>query len=437
MRHLGFVVALSIAPVWAQVTIEDVVRRAGERYAGVQVSIEQASLAAAAVQQARLAFLPRGDFFAQANLATRNNVYGMLMPNRVIPPISGPVSGTNAGTSAFGTAVGFLISWEPLDMGQRKAHVATMDAGQKRAVWGVARTRFEVEATAADAFLTVLAADETVARARAGVERAGSLEKIVEAQTKAGLRPDADLARATAERVMSEAQVIQAEHAARLGRIAVAQYVGGSWVEVKPMALFLARPAAMAEPGGAVALHPALQQQSAAVHEAELRRHEALIAWRPRFQTDTALFARGVDSGPNFYNWGVGLSVLFPVLDLPMIRAKRMEEMHRAQGETARLQKLTTDLNADLERARAGVDLAIRLAATTPPQLQAARAVQSQAVARYQAGLANMVDVADAQRLLLQAEIDDGLAKLNVWRAQLGVAIAAGDLTPFLERAKR
>ena len=77
------------------------------------------------------------------------------------------------------------------------------------------------------------------------------------------------------------------------------------------------------------------------------------------------------------------------------------------------------------------------MAATIPPQLEAARAAQSQAVARYQAGLANMVDVADTQRLLLQAEIDDGLAKLNVWRAHLGVAIAAGDLGPFVERTKR
>ena len=137
MRYLGILLAVVAAPVWAQVTIEEVVRRSGERYAGVQISIEQASLAAAAVQQARLAYLPRGDFYAQANLATRNNVYGMLMPNRVIPPISGPPSATNAGTNVFGSAVGFLVTWEPFDFGQRKAHVATMDAGQQRAVRGV------------------------------------------------------------------------------------------------------------------------------------------------------------------------------------------------------------------------------------------------------------------------------------------------------------
>ena len=34
-------------------------------------------------------------------------------------------------------------------------------------------------------------------------------------------------------------------------------------------------------------------------------------------------------------------------------------------------------------------------------------------------------------------EIDDALAKLAVWRAMLGVAVAAGDLEPFLRQAGR
>jgi hypothetical protein len=45
------------------------------------------------------------------------------------------------------------------------------------------------------------------------------------------------------------------------------------------------------------------------------------------------------------------------------------------------------------------------------------------------------VEVADAERLLTQAQIDDALAKLGVWRALLGVAAAEGDLQPFLESA--
>jgi hypothetical protein len=38
---------------------------------------------------------------------------------------------------------------------------------------------------------------------------------------------------------------------------------------------------------------------------------------------------------------------------------------------------------------------------------------------------------------LAQAEADDAVARLGVWRAFLVVTQAAGDLTPFLERLRR
>jgi outer membrane protein TolC len=47
------------------------------------------------------------------------------------------------------------------------------------------------------------------------------------------------------------------------------------------------------------------------------------------------------------------------------------------------------------------------------------------------------VDVADAQRLLAQAEIDDALARLSVWRALLAWQAALGDIRPFLDQASQ
>ena len=119
------------------------VRRAGERYAGVQVSIEARVTRGGGGAAGALAYLPRGDFYAQANLATRNNVYRML-PEPRDPSISDRRPQQMRARNVFGSAVGFLVNWEPFDLGRRKAHVATMDAGQRRAVWGVARTRFEL-----------------------------------------------------------------------------------------------------------------------------------------------------------------------------------------------------------------------------------------------------------------------------------------------------
>jgi outer membrane protein TolC len=76
------------------------------------------------------------------------------------------------------------------------------------------------------------------------------------------------------------------------------------------------------------------------------------------------------------------------------------------------------------------------VAVLLPRQLEAARAAEQQATARYRAGLGTLIEVADAQRLLTQTEIDDSLARLNVWRSILSVAAADGDLAPFLNQVK-
>ena len=65
----------------------------------------------------------------------------------------------------------------------------------------------------------------------------------------------------------------------------------------------------------------------------------------------------------------------------------------------------------------------------------AAGVALQQATARYEAGLGTIVELADAQRLSTQAEIDDALARLGVWRALLGVDAAAGDIQPFIASA--
>ena len=66
-------------------------------------------------------------------------------------------------------------------------------------------------------------------------------------------------------------------------------------------------------------------------------------------------------------------------------------------------------------------------------ELQAARETETQARARYRSGLTTVVEVAEAQSLLVQAESDDALARLAVWNNLASVAAAQGDLQPFLQ----
>jgi outer membrane protein TolC len=70
------------------------------------------------------------------------------------------------------------------------------------------------------------------------------------------------------------------------------------------------------------------------------------------------------------------------------------------------------------------LDAARAIAQNTPVQLTAAQQSESQARARYHAGLASIVEVAEAQNLLAGAEYQDAVARVDVWRRSLAQAIA-------------
>ena len=103
----------------------------------------------------------------------------------------------------------------------------------------------------------------------------------------------------------------------------------------------------------------------------------------------------------------------------------------------AQYQMIATNLQAQFNAALATLTGARRVAANTPVEVSSARTALQQATARYQSGLAPIDDVAQAQRLLMQAQIDDALARLNVWRALLQIATARGDIQPFLAEASQ
>src|SRR5580698_4233102 len=128
----------------AGLTLGQAMDEALKNYPLVRVSQEQIRAAAAGIQLARTAYLPRVDLLAQANRATRNNVFGMLLPQGVIPSISGPVLGTNNLGSAWGSVVGTLLTWEPFDFGLRQAGVTAATAARTRQEATLQRTQFEV-----------------------------------------------------------------------------------------------------------------------------------------------------------------------------------------------------------------------------------------------------------------------------------------------------
>jgi outer membrane protein TolC len=432
-------------------TVGHAVQRALKNYPSIRVSQEQINAAAAGIRLARTAYLPHADALAQVDRGTRNNVFGLVLPQSVIPSISGPVLGTNNFGTTWGTALGVLVSWEPFDFGLRRANLAVASALEAESEAALKRTEYEIAVTTADACLTLAAAQETVRAAQAGVDRAGVLVRTITAQVNAQLRPGADASRADAELAAARTQWIQAQQAADVARATLSQFVGipPGQIDLDVSGL-LQSPPEQEVPALDPAKNPLALEQTAAVEETLARLRALERSYFPRFYLQGSAYARGSGAqtdgkilgglnglAPTTQNYALGFTVTFPLSDLPSIRARQAAQSATMRAQQARAAQIATDLRAQWNRAVAMFNGARRVAGNTPIQASAARTATQQATARYEAGLGTITEVAEAQRLLTQAEIDDALARLAVWRGLLGVAAAAGDIQPFVAEAGR
>ena len=428
-------------------TLEEAVEFALKNYPAVRASLERVRAAQAGVGVARTSYLPRTDLLWQSNRATDNNITGLTIPNSVIAPITGPVPLSPSNRSAWGSASGLLFSWEPLDFGYRGARVDAARAAQNRAAAEASLTRLDVSVATVNAYLTLLAAEQTVRAAQADVERRETFAKSVHVLVDNQLRAGANASRADAELARARVNLARAQQQAATSRAQLADILGiaDQVVEVRESVLVGAPPAS-APAAASVALNPFAQVQHARVQEEQSLVHALDRSYYPKLYLQSVVMGRGsgVDAtgkflggteglGPDRANWAAGLSVTFPVFDIFSIKSKKAVEAGNERAEEARYDQALQDLTGQLRKAQASLDGARKVAENTPLELDAARTTETQERARYQAGLATLVDVADSQSLLVQAEIDDALARLAVWQNLAAVAAAQGDLGPFLQ----
>jgi outer membrane protein len=435
------------APPAQPLTLDQAVEYAVAHYPTIRAALERVNVSDAGVDVARSAYLPRLDSLWQSNRATANNIFGQLLPQSVIPALTGPVLPAASSDSVWGSAVGALFAWEPFDFGLRGAGVRSAEAALARARAGEALTRLDVQTAVARAFLVVAATKRAVTAAQADVDRRDTLRRTIHTLVDNQLRPGAEASRADAERAAAETRLIQAKQRAALAETAFMRVLGlpsGS-VAIAGDALIARLPGAEVPAAGASA-HPLAQVHRAAV--AEARASEALLARTdlPRVYLQSSVFARGSGAAPSGAldggadglelaraNWAAGVQVVFPnVFDFASLRARKAAASASTRVEAALYDEAQLTVTSQQQEAAALLEAARAVAANTPVQLAAAQQSESQARARYDAGLTSIVEVADAQSLLAQAELQDQLARVEVWDALLATAAAQGDLSPFL-----
>jgi len=240
--------------------------------------------------------------------------------------------------------------------------------------------------------------------------------------------------------------LVQAQQAQDIARALLSQFIGIPPAQITvTSARLLQLPPEQTASSFDAARNPIAVEQNALIDQKKAELQVLAKSYVPRIFAQGSAYARGTGARtdgtrlagangltPDTQNYALGFSITFPLFDFASIRAREAGQSAALRAETARYQQITTELTTRRNVAVAALDGSRKIAANTPVAVSAAMTATQQANARYQAGLGTIVEVADAQRLLTQSEIDDALARLGVWRAMLSTAAAAGDIQPFL-----
>lgn len=428
-----------------KLTLAQAIAAAEANYPRVRAALEQQNAARAGVSVARTAYLPKADLLWQTNRATANNIYGLLLPQPVISSLTGPVIPSDITRSAWSSAGGMLLAWQPFDFGARSAQVDVAAHNAQAVGAALSLTKIEVALAAANAYFDLATAQQLAATTQANVNRlqvfANSVHVLVENQLRAG----ADAAQADAQLAFARTQSINATTAVEVRRAVLANLVGAPIEDVDATQL-LTPPT---EPAAALKVsdHPAAQQEAALVGQQQARLAFLNRSYVPQFNLLAALSGRGAGTAlngifpggahglaPDTLNWAAGAQVTFPAFEFFNLRAQKKVQAANVRVEQARYSQVLSDLSAQVLQAQAQLTGAQQIAQNTPVEQAAAQQSEQQQRARFQSGLATVIDVAAAESLLVQAEADDAVARLNVWRALAALAAARGDLTPFINQ---
>jgi outer membrane protein TolC len=428
-------------------TIEEAIAFARAHQPQVRAAVSRVAASRAEADLPRAARLPVVGVTAQLYGATANNTTGTsLTPSFMDLPRVGGTRSVEPGTLRpyAATIVAGGLNQELFDFGRIAAHAAASDAlvdvERQRERAATLDVVFDVE----EAGFAVLAAKAIVKAAGEAYDRSRAHRDLAKAAVDAGLRSPIELTRAEAD--LARFDIARTRAAGGLEE-ARATFAAAAGVDDPELDVGGAPKA----PPDLPALESAIAQASrrdprllAAVAElrAEEQRTRAIGAeMRPDLSLTATVSGRAGGAPPSgngeparfggwvpyVPNWDVGVVFSWPLFD-GTVRAREDASRARAAARRADVAVVRHEQVATIRVRYAAVKVARSALPGLERSVEAAHANYAQADARFQSGLATSVELADAEALRTNAEIQVALGRFELARARasFGRAIAEG-----------
>ncbi len=430
------------------ITLADALAYARTHQPEIRAGLARVEAERANAQVPRAQWLPVAGVTAQIYGATANNTTGTYLgtPSVDIPRIGATrtVDASHASLQPYATTiVAGGVTQELFDFGRIAAQSAAADALVTLRKHSVEAARLDVEFNVEEAFFAVHAAKGVLEASNGAYDRAKVHRDLAEAGVRSGLRSPIELTRAEADLERFDIGRLKAR-----GGVAIAQTVLAAAVGSQDAALDVSgtppspadMPALAAAVQRAQARDPRLLEAMARL-EAQAEQSRAIGAERrPDLFFTAGLSGRAGGAPPSsgntadasgllpiVPNWDVGAVLSIPLFDGTVDARKRasqaLEQVRRDEIDLAKQQLL-----AVVRQAYVSADLARQTLPTLQRAVTAAVANYAQADARFKAGLGTSVELADAEALRADAEIQVALGVFELARARaaLGRAIAEG-----------
>jgi outer membrane protein len=435
-------------PALRSMSLDEAISYARAHQPELRAAIARVAAEQQAAEIPRAEWLPTIGATAQLFGATANNTTGTYVApggGMDIPRIGGTRSVASGTWRPYASTIaGVGLNQEVFDFGRIAARTAAADARvdveRQRSKGMLLDVTFAVQ----EAYFAVLASKAVLRASDDAYERSRVHRDLAKAGVDAGLRSPIEGTRAEADLTRFDIGRIRAR-----GGLAVARAVLAATVGVSDPAIDAG--AAPLSPADVPALEQAIQQASLrdprvleaiARLRAEEQRSRAIGAeLRPQLRLSGTLTGRAggappsgngesADASgwiPNVANWDVGIVFSWPLFD-GVISARKnasrsVEEVRREELALVRVQQV-----AVIRQAYVAVDVARTALPGLQRAVEAARANYAQADARFRAGLGTSVELADAEALRTDAEIQVALGEFQLARArsQFGRAISEG-----------
>jgi len=435
-------------PVARKITLAEALAYARAHQPAVRAALARIQQEKASAQVPRAQYYPIIGATAQLLEGTTNNTTASYLntPFLDLPRIGGTAATTADGATFrphASTLAAIGGAQEVFDFGRIAAEAAAADARVTVAGHAAQAVDLDIALNVEEAYYAVYAAKAILQASEDAYARSLVHRDFAKAGVKSGLRSPIELTRAEADLSRFDTGRIRAR-----GGLAAAQAILAASVGSPDLTLDTAdeTPTAASLPALSEALRiagtkdPRLQEAIARLRSQELETRAVGALLRPDIQLSATLSGRaggatpsnamdpsGSGFVPNVPNWDAALILSWPLLD-PTINARQRasratEEVRRAQIDSVRQQVV-----AGVEGAYVEVAVARDALPSLRHELEAARANYDQADARFKAGLGTSVELADAEALRIDAEIQlaIGTFELAKARAAFGRAIAEG-----------